>query len=531
MRTRLLVVFLCILFFSLAASSQTTEFVYQGQLQNSSAAANGNFDFEFLLFDQLSGGAQVGSTLTQNGVPVTNGIFSVRLDFGSNYPGAQRFLEIHVRQTGGGAFTPLMPRQPVSNTPYSVKSLDADTATNATQLGGVAANQYTLTNDPRLSDGRSPTAGSANYIQNTATQQAKANFNIDGNGLIGGSLGIGTSKPQSPLAVQTVSGAYGMTHTDGTVTVGSYVGGGGGWLGTRSNHPLYFFANNSDPLMTLTTLGFFGIGAFTPQASLHVRGTQSWFQGRSYQLAPAAGQGVAVGFEPNSAGYLFAYDYAANTPQNLSLNSPGGNVGIGTITPTDRLTVQTASNSYGIVHTDGIVTVGSYIGAGSGTFGGWLGTRSNHPLFFYTGGGSPQMTVATSGNVGVGTITPNAKLQVAGNITQGASDYGVVKAMALVKDDNTVVQCYNSQVAGAVVNTPPCGIVVTFEVATGDYLIDFGFPVSTRYFSVTPRTLTNGASAPIDVTATVQGSANVNQIRAYLRSSLGDKSGFFIFVY
>src|SRR5207244_4907921 len=85
--------------------AQNTEFVYQGQLQNASAPANGSFDFEFLLFDASMAGTQLGATLTISGVAVANGTFSVRLDFGANYPGANRFLEIHVRQTGGGVFT------------------------------------------------------------------------------------------------------------------------------------------------------------------------------------------------------------------------------------------------------------------------------------------------------------------------------------------------------------------------------------------------------------------------------------------
>src|SRR5262249_12550264 len=64
----------------------------------------------------------------------------------------------------------------------------ADTATNATQLGGVAANQFVQTNDARLSDTRAPTAGSANYIQNTTSVQVSSNFNIIGNGTAGGTL-------------------------------------------------------------------------------------------------------------------------------------------------------------------------------------------------------------------------------------------------------------------------------------------------------------------------------------------------------
>jgi hypothetical protein len=135
------------------SGAQTTEFTYQGQLMSSSALANGSFDFEFALFD--GGGTQIGPTATRTSVTVTNGIFTVNLDFGSSFPGATRFLEIRVRQSGGGAFTTLSPRQPINSSPYSIKSLTAATADNAvnaataansTQLAGIAANQYLQTN-------------------------------------------------------------------------------------------------------------------------------------------------------------------------------------------------------------------------------------------------------------------------------------------------------------------------------------------------------------------------------------------------
>ncbi len=119
---------------------QTTELTYQGQLQSASAPASGNFDFEFALFD--GGGAQIGPTLTRSGVAVSGGIFSVNLDFGQGFPGATRFLEIRVRQSGGGAFTTLSPRQPVTSAPYSIKSLTANNADNAAN----ATNALTATN-------------------------------------------------------------------------------------------------------------------------------------------------------------------------------------------------------------------------------------------------------------------------------------------------------------------------------------------------------------------------------------------------
>jgi hypothetical protein len=177
---------------AIAASAQTTEFTYQGRLTDTGTAANTNYDFQFALFDAPAAGTQLGSTLTVGGVPVSGGVFTVRLDFGAQFTGAPRYLQITVRQTGSAtAFVTLNPRQAITSTPYAVRSLNAgvaDTATNSEQLGGIAANQYVQTNDTRMSDDRNPLAGSDNYIQNTPNQQNGASFNISGNGTVGGTL-------------------------------------------------------------------------------------------------------------------------------------------------------------------------------------------------------------------------------------------------------------------------------------------------------------------------------------------------------
>src|SRR5438477_5302192 len=133
--------------------AQSSSFTYQGRLTDGGTAANGNYDLQFTLWDSASGGSQIGSTQALPAVQVSGGVFTVTLDFGANaFPGANRFLEISARLSGASSFTLLLPRQSITSTPYAVRSGNAtiaDTATNATQLGGVSASQYVQTNDAR----------------------------------------------------------------------------------------------------------------------------------------------------------------------------------------------------------------------------------------------------------------------------------------------------------------------------------------------------------------------------------------------
>src|SRR5256885_934753 len=147
---------LLLLLFTLCAITdlaQTTSFTYQGRLTDGGTAANGTYDLQLTVWDASSGGTQQPQpspvTVTRTSVLVTGGVFTVQLDFGANaFPGTDRFLEIGVRPTGGGAFTTLSPRQQTTSTPYAIRSSNATTAdtattaTNATQLGSVAASSY-----------------------------------------------------------------------------------------------------------------------------------------------------------------------------------------------------------------------------------------------------------------------------------------------------------------------------------------------------------------------------------------------------
>ncbi len=99
-----------------------TGITYQGELFQSGSPANGTFDFRFRVFDAASGGKQVGNTVTKDDVPVTNGHFTVVLDFGPHvFNGEARWLELAVRPGNStGVYTVLSPRQSLRPVPYAL---------------------------------------------------------------------------------------------------------------------------------------------------------------------------------------------------------------------------------------------------------------------------------------------------------------------------------------------------------------------------------------------------------------------------
>lgn len=109
-----------------------TAFSYQGQLLDSDAPANDAYDFEFRLFDQFLNGGQVGDTISKEDVAVSDGLFTVNLDFGSSiFAGEARWLEIGVRPGNEtGAYQTLSPRQRIRPAPYAMSAdlLDGEEA-------------------------------------------------------------------------------------------------------------------------------------------------------------------------------------------------------------------------------------------------------------------------------------------------------------------------------------------------------------------------------------------------------------------
>jgi hypothetical protein len=164
---------------NLVAGPLGSAFTYQGLLNAGSGPANGSYDLQFAVFDASSGGSQIGGPLTNAATTVSNGLFTVTLDFGTGvFNGASRWLAIGVRTNGNGPFVALSPLQPILPVPYA---LMAGSASNL--LGTLPSSQLAGTYS-------SPVTFSA------ASGSFSGTFSGDGSGL--------TSLSASQLAAGTV---------------------------------------------------------------------------------------------------------------------------------------------------------------------------------------------------------------------------------------------------------------------------------------------------------------------------------------
>ncbi|MEP7318566.1 MAG: hypothetical protein ABI921_07485 [Panacibacter sp.] len=180
------------------------------------------------------------------------------------------------------------------------------------------------------------------------------------------------------------------------------------------------------------TTGIRNTAIGTNSMNLNTTGTQN----------TAVGFGANVGANNLNNATAIGANAIVSASNSLVLGN-GANVGIGTNTPATKLEVQTADNSWGIIHTNGTVKAGLYVGAS----GGWLATKTNNPLYFCTSllntNFTAQMTLLTNGNLGIGTLNPLYKLSVNGTIQSkevrvetGWADYVFEKDYKLRTLDN-----------------------------------------------------------------------------------------------
>ena len=127
---------LCLFALAWGARAQGTAFTYQGMLHEDGNPASGSYDLAFSVWTAASGPGQVGSTLTNAGTAVSNGLFVVTLDFGGTvFNGQPRWLQIAAPAKGGG-FTNLNPRQPLTATPYAITAGNLTGALPSSGLAG-----------------------------------------------------------------------------------------------------------------------------------------------------------------------------------------------------------------------------------------------------------------------------------------------------------------------------------------------------------------------------------------------------------
>ena len=121
--------------------AQGTAFTYQGLLTDQGAPAKAVYDLRFTIYDAASGGSVTGGPVDAGDVGVTNGLFTVQLDFGAlPFNGSPRWLEIGVRpDASASAYTSVTPRQPLTATPYAIRAASFSGPVAASQITGTLA--------------------------------------------------------------------------------------------------------------------------------------------------------------------------------------------------------------------------------------------------------------------------------------------------------------------------------------------------------------------------------------------------------
>jgi len=310
-----------------------TAFTYQGKLTDGGNPANNIYDFQFKLFNAETVGAQIGATIEKGDVVVTNGLFTVDLDFGTNaFNGNTRWLEIEVRPgSQTGAYTLLTPRQKVNPSPYAIyssKSADADKldGSDSTAFALIAHNHDT---SYWKQTGNSETTPGTNFIGTADNKALEVKVNslrvmrfepgTDSPNIIGG---YNQNAVSSGVIGATISGGGKITNVNKVTDSYGAIGGG------RYNQ-----AGNDDTNVSNSAFG-------TVSGGYH--NTASGYGA----TVPGGRDNVSAGSKSLAAGYRAKANHngtfvwadsqdtdLASTADNQFLIRSSGGVGINTDTP------------------------------------------------------------------------------------------------------------------------------------------------------------------------------------------------------